>query len=94
MQRAIVDCLACRNKGEIVVRQGSAAVRSKTFEHLGRSTASGYLYLLCKYCRTVLLVDPAGLIGTGQEAVIGIVLWGGFYLRERGNDLSDTEKAC
>ncbi len=94
MQSAIVDCLACRNKGEIMVRPGLAPVRSKTYEHLGRSTASGYLYLLCKRCRTVLLVDQTGLTGSGQEAVIGIVLWGSFYLRERENDLSNTEKAC
>ena len=94
MHSATLDCIACRNNGEIEVHPGLTPVRSEAYEHLGRSIASGYLYLLCKCCRTVLLVDPAGLLGSGQEAVIGIVWWGSFYLRERGNDLSDSERAC
>jgi len=94
MNSAIVDCLACRNKGEIVVHPGPTQVRSKAYEHLGRSIASGYLYLLCKCCGTVLLIDPAGLFGPDQEAAVGIVRLGSLHLKKWGYGLSGPEKVC
>ncbi len=76
MRSATLGCLACRNNGEIEVSPGLAPVRSEAYEHLGRSIASGYLYLLCKCCRTVLLVDPTSLLGLDKEAAVGIVWLG------------------
>ena len=94
MHSATLDCIACRNNGEIEVHPGLAPVRSTAYEHLGRSIASGYLYLLCKCCRTVLLVDPTGLLGSDKEAVIGIVLLGRLHLKEEGYGRSGPEKVC
>ncbi len=94
MRSANVDCLACRNNGEIEVYPGLAPVRSTAYEHLGRSIASGYLYLLCKCCRTVLLIDPTGLLGLDKEGAIGIVWPGRSGTREGGNVFSGPEKIC
>lgn len=96
MYSAIVDCLACRNKGEIELRLGPTPVISKAFEYLGKSIANGYLYLLCKNCETVLLVDPVGIMDSGRtEKVKGIVCrMGNLLFKRETDDLSSSEKPC
>lgn len=94
MYSAILECLACRNKGDIELRPGSKPAVSDAYEYLGQSVASGYFYLLCTHCRTVLLVDPAAFMGPDKsEKVKGIICRPGALLYRRANDLSGPEKA-
>ncbi len=96
MYSAILDCLACRNRGEIELRPGLTPVISEAYEYLGMSIASGYLYLLCNNCKTVLLVDPAAFMGPDKsEKVRGVICRQGALLsRRRANGLSGSEKPC
>lgn len=94
MYSAFLDCLACRNNGEIELRLDNPPVVSRAYEYLGTSIASGHFYLLCNSCKTVLLVDPVAVINSGKtERVKGIVCRMGTLLYKGGsNDVSDPEK--